>query len=162
MNLQNRKSLKQLCLLCCPIYEVCPQHISLRSAEKPVKHSHLSGSMESWSYKTHILYLWSILSELLENIHFPYLWLMLEPRTVKTPVAMGAWLNAVMTQELCWKGGELRFQSLFSSALLGFIRRSSEVKHKQFWAHGPGAKLFQKQNSLSTMTQSQSVLQFCL
>lgn len=127
----------QLSLLCCPICEVCSQHISQRSADKPMKHFHLSGSMESWpSYKACILYLWSILSELPENIHFPYLFLVLEPYYgVKTTVAMGAWLNAVMTQELCWKGRELQFQSLFSSALLGFIRTGSAAKRTNSSGH---------------------------
>lgn len=67
MNLQNRKSLLQSCLLCCLICGVCSQHITLRSAEKSMKHFHLSGSMESWSsYKTYILYLGSIFSKLLD------------------------------------------------------------------------------------------------
>lgn len=129
MNFQNRRSLMQLCLLCCSICEVCSQHISLRSDEKPMKHFHLSGTIESWSsHKTYILDLWSTLSELLENTHFPYLLLVLEPWTVETTVAMNPWLNIVMTKELCWKGGELWFQSLFSSAPLGFIQRQSEAK----------------------------------
>lgn len=53
----------------------------------------------------------------------------------KTTLAVGAWLNIVMTQELFWKGRELRFQSLFSSALLGFIRRWSEAKRTNSSGH---------------------------
>lgn len=120
--------------------------------EKPMKNFHLSGSMETWSsYKAYILYLWSILSELLEKIHSQYLLLMLEPWTVKTTVEMGAWLNIVMTQELCWKGRELRFQSLFSSVLLGFIWRWSEAKHTNSSGHVAREPSFSKSRILKAL-----------
>lgn len=107
-----------------------------------------------------IYFVWTTrLQIVLENIHFPYLFLMLEPWTVKTTVAMGAWLNIVMTQELCWKGGELWFQSLFSSAFLGFIQRWSEVKCTNSSGHMAQESSFSKSRILlSTMTHSQSVL----
>lgn len=130
--------------------------------------SYLSGGMESWSsFRTYFSHVWSILPELLnrlcwKNTHFPYLLLMLEPWTVKTTVAMGAWLNIVMTQGLCWKGGEVRFQSLFSSSGSVFYPVMIWSKmHKQFWAHGPGAKLFQKQSEFSNHYDTKPVCSPC-
>ena len=110
--------------------------------------------------------MWSILPELLKNrlcsknTHFPYLLLMLEPWTVKTTVAMGAWLNIVMTQELCWKCIEVRFQSLFSSVFLFFIQWWSEVKCTNSSGHMAQEPSFSKSkvSSLTTMIQSLSVL----
>ena len=73
---------------------------------------------------------------------------------------MGAWLNIIMTRELCWKGRDVQFQSLFSSVFLFFIQWWSEVKCTNSSGHMAQELSFSKSKvgSLTTVWQSQSVL----